>query len=65
MAAHMSDWSDLMNQRRRGGKLLNMVVIFVGCFVLGDDRNIVLFLMYITYKTGVFHSFRNPYGLFC
>ena len=35
-----------MNQRRRGGKLLNMVVIVVGCFVLGDDPNIVLFLLY-------------------
>jgi hypothetical protein len=35
-----------MNQRCRGGKLLNMVVIFVGCFVLGDDPNIVLFLLY-------------------
>ena len=46
MAACMSDWSDLMNQRRRGGKLLNMVVIVVGCFVLGDDPNIVLFLLY-------------------
>ena len=30
----------------QGGKWLTMVVIFVGCLVLGDDPNVVLFLPY-------------------
>ena len=33
----------------------NMVVMLVGCLVLGDDPNtIVLFLLYETYSAGVF-----------
>jgi hypothetical protein len=30
MAAHASDWGDSFNQRRRGGKRLTMVMMFVG-----------------------------------
>ena len=49
-----------LNPRRRGDKWLTMVVIFVGCLVLGDDPNVVLFLPYKTYGAGVFRSRPNP-----
>jgi hypothetical protein len=54
MAAHALDWGDSLNPCRRGGKRLTMVVMFVGCLVLGDDPNIILFLPYKTYGAGVF-----------
>jgi hypothetical protein len=54
MATHVSDWGNLLNPRCRGGKRLTMVVMFVGCLVLGDDPNIILFLPYKTYGAGVF-----------
>ena len=54
MAAHALDWGDSLNPRRRGGKQLTMVVMFVGCLVLGDDPIIILFLPYKTYGVGVF-----------
>jgi hypothetical protein len=38
----------------QGGERLTMVVMFVGCLVLGDDPNIILFLPYKTYGAGVF-----------
>ncbi len=54
MAAHALDWGDSLNPCRRGSKRLNMVVMFVGCLVLDDDPNIILFLPYKTYGAGVF-----------
>jgi hypothetical protein len=54
MAAHMLDWGDSLNPHCRGGKQLTMVVMFVGCLVLGDNPNIILFLLYKTYVAGVF-----------
>ena len=45
--------------RRRGGKQLAMVAMFVGCLVLVDDPDIVLFLPYKTYEAGVFCSHPN------
>ncbi len=33
-----------------------MVVMFVGCLVLGEDPNIILFLLYKTYVVGIFVS---------
>jgi hypothetical protein len=56
MAAHALDWGNSLNPHRRGGKRLTMVVMFVGCLVLGDDPNIILFLPYKTYGAGVFVS---------
>jgi hypothetical protein len=56
MAAHASDWGDSFNPCCRGGKQLTMVVIFVGCLMLGDDPNIILFLSYKTYGAVVFVS---------
>ena len=61
MAAHASDWGDSLNPRRRGGKRLTMVVMFVGSLVLGDDPNIVLFTRYKTYGVEVLHSRPNSY----
>ncbi len=46
--------SNSLNPRCRGGKWLTLVVMFVGCLVLGDDPNIILFLPYKTYGAGVF-----------
>jgi hypothetical protein len=63
MAAHASDWGDSLNPRRRGGKRLTMVVMFVGSLVLGDDPNIVLFTRYKTYGAGVLHSRPNSLGV--
>jgi hypothetical protein len=54
MAAHALDWGDSLNPRPRGGKRLTMLVMFVGCLVLGDDPNILLFLSYKTYGAGFF-----------
>ena len=54
MAAHVSEAGNPLNPHRRGGKQLTMVVMFVGCFVLGDDPNIVLFQPYKTYRAGFF-----------
>jgi hypothetical protein len=55
MATHALVWGDSLNSRRRGGgKRLTMLVIFVGCLVLGEDPNIVPFLPYKTYGAGVF-----------
>ena len=34
MAAHASDWGDLLNKCRRGGKQNTMVMMFVGVVVL-------------------------------
>jgi hypothetical protein len=59
MAAHALDWGNSLNPRRRGGKQLTMVVIFVSCLVLGDNPNIILFLPYKTYGAGVFVSART------
>jgi hypothetical protein len=56
MAAHALDWGISLNPCRRGGKRLTMVVMFVGCLVLGDDPNIILFLPYKAYGAGVFVS---------
>ncbi len=56
MAAHASEWGNSLNPRCRRGKWLTMVVMFVGCPVLGDDPNIVLFLPYKTCRAGVFVS---------
>jgi hypothetical protein len=56
MAAHAPDWGNSLNPRRKRGKRLTMVVMFVGCLVLGDDPNITLFLPYKTYGAGVFVS---------
>jgi hypothetical protein len=54
MAIHDLDWGNSLNSCRRGGKRLTMVVMFVGCLVLGDNPNIILFLPYKTYRAGVF-----------
>jgi hypothetical protein len=59
MAAHALDWGNSLNPCRRRGKQLTMVVMFVGCLVLGDDPNIMLFLWYKTYGAGVFVSART------
>ncbi len=59
MAAHASDWGDSLNPHRRGGKRLTMLVMFAGCLVLGDEPNIILFLLYNTYQAGVFVSART------
>jgi hypothetical protein len=45
MATYASDWGNSLKPHRRGGKWLTMVEMFVGCLVLGDNPNIVLFLM--------------------
>jgi hypothetical protein len=63
MAAHASDWGNSLNPRHRRGKWLTMVVMCVGCLVLGDDPNIILFLPYKTYGAGVFVSARTPIGV--
>ena len=42
------------------GKWLTMVVMLVGCLVLGDDPDIVLFLPSKIYGAGVFCSCLNP-----
>ena len=57
MAAHLSDWGGSLKPHRRDGKRLSMVEMFVSCLMLmlGDDPNtIVLFLLYETYRVGVF-----------
>jgi len=54
MAAHASEAGNSSNPHHRGGKRLTMVVMFVGCFLLGADPNIVLFLPYKTYRAGFF-----------
>jgi hypothetical protein len=59
MAAHALDWGDSLNPRCRGGKWLTLVVMFVGCLVLGDNPNIILFLPYKTNRAGVFVSART------
>jgi hypothetical protein len=48
-ATYALDWGNSLNPCRRGGKWFTMVVMFVGCLVLGDDPNIILFLPYKTY----------------
>ncbi len=53
MAAHALDWGDSLNPCRRGGKWLTMVVMYVGCLLLGDNPNIILFLPCKTYRAGV------------
>ncbi len=45
MAAHVSDWGNSLNPRRRGGKQVTMVVMFVGEVVSVLDGISVLFLM--------------------
>ena len=60
MAAQVLDWGDSLNPRRRKGKWLTMLVMFVGCLVLGETQKIILFLLHKTYAAGVFHSCQNP-----
>jgi len=38
MATHVLDWGDSLNPRRRMGKRLTMVVMFVDCLVLGETQ---------------------------
>ena len=45
MADHVSDWGELLNPHCREDKRLTMVVMFVGCLMLGDDLNIVTMWM--------------------
>ena len=45
MAAHMLDWGDSLNQRRRGGERHPMVMMFVGGVVLVLDGIPVLFVL--------------------
>jgi hypothetical protein len=54
MAPHALDWGNSLTPCRRRGKRLTMVVMFVGCLVLGDDPNIILFLPYKTYGAFLF-----------
>ena len=54
MAAHALDWGNSLNQCRRGGKRLTMVMMFVGGVVLVLDGIPILFLTYKTYGAGVF-----------
>jgi hypothetical protein len=56
VAAHALDWGNSLNPHHWRGKRLTMAVMFVGCLVLGDNPNIILFLLYKTYKAGVFVS---------
>ena len=44
MAVHASDWGNLLNSRRRGGKRVTMVMMFVEEVVSVLDRIPVLFL---------------------
>jgi hypothetical protein len=60
IAAHALDWGNSLNPRLRRGKRLTMVVMFVGCLVLGEDPNIVLFPPYKTYGAGVSCFHPNP-----
>ncbi len=60
MAAHALDWGNSLNPRHRGGTWLTMVVMFVGCLVLGDDPNNILVLPYITYGVGFFLFLPEP-----
>ncbi len=60
MAAYALDWGDSLNQCRRGGKRLTMVMMFVGGVVLVLDGIPILFLMYKTYGAGVFCFCPNP-----
>ncbi len=60
MAAHALDWGDSLNQCRRGGKRLTMVMMFVGGVVLVLDGIPILFLTYKTYGAGVFCFCPNP-----
>jgi hypothetical protein len=53
MTAHALDWGSSLNPHHRRGKRLTMVVMFVGCPVLGDNSNIVLNLPYKPYGAGV------------
>ena len=63
MAAHASDWGDSLNQGRRGGNQVTMVMMFVGgVLVLMFDRFLVLFLPYDIYEAGVFCFRPNPYS---
>ena len=45
MAAHVSDWGDPLNQRRRVGERYTMVMMFVEGVVSVLDRIPVLFLL--------------------
>ena len=63
MAAGASNWGESLNPRCRGGKRLTLAVMFVGCLVLGDDPNIVLFLPYKTYWAGGFVPVRTFIGI--
>jgi hypothetical protein len=60
MAAHALDWGNSLNPHRRRGKRLTIVVMFVGCLVLGDKPNIILFIPYKTYGAGFFCFPQNP-----
>ncbi len=60
MAAHVLDWGDSLHQRRRGGKQLTMVMMFVGRDLSVLDGIPVLFLPYKTYRAGVFCFCPNP-----
>jgi len=56
MAEHASDWGDSLNRRRRGGKRVTMVILFMEGVVL---ISLVLFLQYDIYGEGVFRSRPN------
>jgi hypothetical protein len=60
MAAHVLDWGDSLNQCRRGGKRLTMVMMFVGGVASVLDEIPVIFLTYKTYRAGVFSFCSNP-----
>jgi hypothetical protein len=62
MAAHASDWGNSLNQCRRGGKRVTMVMMFVGGVVLMFGGFLVLFLLYNIYGARVFRSRPNPYS---
>ncbi len=66
MAARGLDWGDSLNQCCKGGERLTVVMLFVGEYVSVLDGILVLFLLYKTYRVGVFHSPPNPLsGLSC
>jgi hypothetical protein len=59
MAAHASNWGDLLNLHHRKGKQHTMVMMFVRGVVLVVDGIPVLFLLQESHEGGVFCSRLN------
>jgi hypothetical protein len=61
MADHVSDWGNSLNRRRRVGKRVTMVMMFVWGVVLMFGGFLVLFLPCDICGAEFFRSHPNPY----